>query len=99
MVDPALNMTCMVGKTSGSRAPDASQACTEPVPSSGLRTNTARGPRGTLLATDATVVMSVPNDAFWATENPHHRTMWGEGAFAELQSLLPEGHTVAPQVQ
>jgi hypothetical protein len=47
----------------------------------------------------ATVVMSVPNDAFWATENPHHKTMWGEGAFAELQSLLPEGHTVAPQLQ
>jgi SAM-dependent methyltransferase len=47
----------------------------------------------------ATVILSVPNDAFWATENPHHRTMWGEGAFAELQSLLPEGHTVAPQVQ
>jgi hypothetical protein len=43
--------------------------------------------------------MSVPNDAFWAIENPHHRTMWGEGAFAELQSLLPDGHTVAPQVQ
>jgi hypothetical protein len=48
---------------------------------------------------NATVVMSVQNDAFWATENPHHRTMWGEGAFAELQSLLPEGHTVAPQLQ
>jgi SAM-dependent methyltransferase len=47
----------------------------------------------------ASVIMSVPNDAFWATENPHHRTMWGEGAFAELRSLLPEGHTVAPQVQ
>jgi len=47
----------------------------------------------------ATVIMSVPNDAFWATENPHHRTMWGEGAFAELQSLLPDGHTVAPQLQ
>jgi SAM-dependent methyltransferase len=47
----------------------------------------------------AQVVLSVPNDAFWATENPHHRTMWGEGAFAELQSLLPAGHTVAPQLQ
>jgi 2-polyprenyl-3-methyl-5-hydroxy-6-metoxy-1,4-benzoquinol methylase len=47
----------------------------------------------------ATVILSVPNDAFWATENPHHRTMWGEGAFAELQSLLPEAHTVAPQIQ
>lgn len=48
---------------------------------------------------NATVILSVPNDAFWATENPHHKTMWGEGAFAELQSLLPDGHTVAPQVQ
>jgi SAM-dependent methyltransferase len=47
----------------------------------------------------ATVIMSVPNDAFWATENPHHKTMWGDGAFAELQSLLPDGHTVSPQVQ
>jgi hypothetical protein len=47
----------------------------------------------------ATVVVSVPNDAFWATENPHHKTMWGEGAFAELRSLLPEGHTVAAQLQ
>jgi SAM-dependent methyltransferase len=47
----------------------------------------------------ATIVMSVPNDAFWATENPHHRTMWGEGAFAELQSLLPEGHAVVSQLQ
>ncbi len=48
---------------------------------------------------NATVVMSVPNDAFWAAENPHHKTMWGEGAFAELQSLLPEGHSVARQLQ
>jgi hypothetical protein len=48
---------------------------------------------------NATVIMSVPNDAFWAMENPHHQTMWGEGAFAELQSLLPDGHTVAPQLQ
>jgi hypothetical protein len=48
---------------------------------------------------NATVVMSVPNDAFWAIENPHHKTIWGEGAFAELQSLLPDGHTVAPQLQ
>jgi hypothetical protein len=46
----------------------------------------------------ATVILSVPNDAFWATENPHHQTMWGEGAFAELQSLLPTNHTVAQQV-
>ena len=48
---------------------------------------------------DAAVIMSVPNDAFWAMENPHHMTMWGEGAFAELQSLLPEGHSVQAQLQ
>jgi hypothetical protein len=48
---------------------------------------------------DVTVIMSVPNDAFWATENPHHRTMWGEGAFTELQTLLPAGHAVASQLQ
>ena len=47
----------------------------------------------------AIVILSVPNDAFWTTENPHHKTMWGQGAFAELQSLLPAGHIVAPQVQ
>ncbi len=48
---------------------------------------------------DATVILSVPNDAFWATENPHHRTIWGDGAFAELRSLLPDGHTVTEQHQ
>ncbi len=46
----------------------------------------------------ATTLLSVPNDAFWAIENPHHRTMWGQGAFAELRSLLPPGHVVARQV-
>ena len=49
-------------------------------------------------AGEATTLLSVPNDAFWAIENPHHRTMWGEGAFAELRSLLPPGHVVARQV-
>ena len=38
-----------------------------------------------------TVLLSVPNDAFWAIENPYHETMWGEGAFAELRRMLPEG--------
>ena len=38
---------------------------------------------------DVDVILSVPNDAFWAIENPHHQTMWGEGAFEELRSLLP----------
>lgn len=47
---------------------------------------------------DCTVVLSVPNDAFWAIENPHHATTWGEGAVAELRSLLPADHVVAHQV-
>src|SRR5437764_1432161 len=41
-----------------------------------------------------TIVLSVPNDAFWALENPYHQTVWGEGAFEELRSLLPAGHVV-----
>lgn len=46
----------------------------------------------------ATFVLSVPNDAFWAIENPYHRTVWGEGAFAELRRLLPAEHTLMRQV-
>ena len=46
---------------------------------------------------DFTSVLSVPNDAFWAIENPYHLTRWGEGAFAELRRLLPEGHVVVRQ--
>jgi hypothetical protein len=38
----------------------------------------------------ATVLLSVPNDVAGASA-------WGEGAFAELRSLLPDGHTVAAQ--
>jgi len=45
-----------------------------------------------------TVLLSVPNDAFWSLENPHHRTMWGEGAFDELRSLLPVEHVVLRQL-
>jgi SAM-dependent methyltransferase len=45
-----------------------------------------------------TVVLSVPNDAFWALENPYHRSMWGEGAFEELRRLLPPGAVIARQV-
>ncbi len=45
-----------------------------------------------------TVVLSVPNDAFWALENPYHHTMWGEGAFEELRRLLPADAVVARQV-
>jgi hypothetical protein len=46
----------------------------------------------------ATVVLSVPNDAFWAIANPHHMTTWSEGAFAELRGLLPREHTLLRQV-
>lgn len=46
-----------------------------------------------------TTVLSVPNDAFSGVENPHHLTVWGEGAFEELARLLPEGHVLARQVQ
>lgn len=45
-----------------------------------------------------TVVLSVPNEAFWAIENPHHPTSWGEGAVAELRSLLPAGHRLLHQL-
>jgi len=45
-----------------------------------------------------TVLLSVPNDAFWAIENPHHQTSWGEGAFEELRSLLPADHLLLRQV-
>ena len=45
-----------------------------------------------------TVVLSVPNDAFWSIENPHHQTSWGEGAFDELRTLLPSDHVLLRQV-
>jgi SAM-dependent methyltransferase len=43
-------------------------------------------------------LLSVPNDAFWALENPYHRAMWGEGSFEELRRLLPANHAIAEQV-
>lgn len=46
----------------------------------------------------ATFVMSVPNDAFWAIQNPHHATAWSEGAFQELLALLPAERTLLQQV-
>jgi SAM-dependent methyltransferase len=46
-----------------------------------------------------TTVLSVPNDAFWAIENPHHLAMWSEGAFAELESQLPADRVLLHQVQ
>lgn len=45
-----------------------------------------------------TVLLSVPNDAFWPVESPWHATMWGEGSFEELRRLLPAEHVVARQV-
>jgi SAM-dependent methyltransferase len=47
---------------------------------------------------DFTVLGSVPNDAFWSMQNPHHQTVWGEGAFDELRSLLPADHVVLHQL-
>jgi hypothetical protein len=47
---------------------------------------------------DTTVLLSVPNDAFWALENPYHETMWGEGSFEELRRMLPEGTVLVRQV-
>jgi hypothetical protein len=47
---------------------------------------------------DYTVVLSVPNDAFWPIESPWHKTMWGEGSFEELRRLLPAEHVVVAQV-
>ncbi|HEX8123132.1 MAG TPA: hypothetical protein VF549_17910 [Solirubrobacteraceae bacterium] len=49
-------------------------------------------------AGEATVLLSVPNDDFWAIDNPFHETTWGEGSFAELRSLLPGGTVVARQL-
>lgn len=46
----------------------------------------------------ATFVISVPNDAFWSIQNPHHLTAWSEGAFEELRRLLPVEHTLLRQV-
>jgi hypothetical protein len=43
-------------------------------------------------------VLSVPNDAFWAIEDPQHQTMWSEEAFEELRRLLPAGAVVLRQV-
>src|SRR5262249_14116780 len=45
-----------------------------------------------------TVLLSVPNDAFWALENPHHQTSWGEGSFEELRTLLPADHVMLRQL-
>jgi SAM-dependent methyltransferase len=46
----------------------------------------------------ATFLISVPNDAFWSIQNPHHMTSWGDGAFEELRRLLPPELTLLRQV-
>ncbi|MHB8492077.1 MAG: methyltransferase domain-containing protein [Solirubrobacteraceae bacterium] len=46
----------------------------------------------------ATFLLSVPNDEFWAIQNPYHMTSWGPGAFEELRHLLPAEHTAVRQV-
>jgi SAM-dependent methyltransferase len=51
-----------------------------------------------LLDLPATVVLSVPNDAFWAIENPNHPTTWGQGAVEELRRVLPADHVVLDQI-
>jgi SAM-dependent methyltransferase len=45
-----------------------------------------------------TFVLSVPNDAFWSIENPHHVSAWSEGAFEELRRMLPAEQTLLRQV-
>jgi hypothetical protein len=47
-------------------------------------------------AHDFTVVLSVPNDAFWPRSET--ASSWGEGAFEELRRLLPAGQTVLAQI-
>jgi hypothetical protein len=46
-----------------------------------------------------TLVMSVPNDAYWSIQNPYHETTWGQGAFDELCRLLPADRTLLRQVE
>jgi hypothetical protein len=50
------------------------------------------------IGAEHTVVLSVPNEAFWSIENPFHRTSWGEGAFEELRRLVPGEHVQLEQV-
>jgi hypothetical protein len=44
-----------------------------------------------------TAAVSVPNDAFWSIENPHHQTVWGDRSLNELVRLLPEPVVIAHQ--
>jgi SAM-dependent methyltransferase len=45
-----------------------------------------------------TVFVSVPNDAFWSLDNPHHRTTWSGEAFEEFRRNLPSSHVLAHQL-
>ncbi|HEY4095948.1 MAG TPA: methyltransferase domain-containing protein [Baekduia sp.] len=49
-------------------------------------------------AEGATVVLSVPDDAAGALDDPHRATAWSAGAAEELRRLMPEGAVVARQV-
>lgn len=46
----------------------------------------------------ATVVLSVPDDAAGALEDPHRRSAWSAGAAEELRRLLPAGAVSLRQV-
>jgi SAM-dependent methyltransferase len=50
------------------------------------------------LGATATVVLSVPDDAAGALDDPHRRSAWSAGAAEELRRLLPAGTVAARQV-
>ncbi len=50
------------------------------------------------LGETAAVVLSVPDDAAGALDDPHRRSAWSAGAAEELRRLLPAGAVVARQV-
>lgn len=50
-----------------------------------------------LAASGITVVLAVPNEAFWGGA-PASGSTWGEGSAEELRRLLPDGHVSLRQV-
>jgi SAM-dependent methyltransferase len=48
------------------------------------------------LQTHCTVILSVPNDAFWSIDDSP--TIWGQGAVEELRRVLPDDHVALDQV-
>lgn len=50
------------------------------------------------LGETATVVLSVPDDAAGALDDPYRRSAWSAGAAEELRRLLPAGAVAARQV-